>query len=139
MAETLDKLGQWKILAQRLNTAGKMSCLGDHNHQLLLIEFIKADAAGIYNNSYFNRAKIDKEYLDCLRKVGPFLFTEIITIVSKLTLIAKHFTDYTRNRITENHIDMKISHILELCRSKKRSVSANVHKFRMIVDGGEQT
>jgi len=78
---------EWKMLSLTLNTSSKLNCLRDKNHRLLIIEYLKAEATKHYKSSYFNHAKIDKEYLSYLKEIGPFEFSEILTIVNKLKLI----------------------------------------------------
>jgi hypothetical protein len=84
---------QWKALAQKLNTRSKLINLADKYHRLLLIKFIEYEAADQYKSSYFNRAKINKEYIKSFELIGPYNFSEVITIVNKLKLIKKYYVD----------------------------------------------
>lgn len=105
---TFEKIDQWKILSKKLNNKSKLTCLGDKNHRLMLLQFVKAEAALQYKSSYFNRAKIRQEYIEYLKKIGPYVFSEVITIVNKLKLIKKHHFQTTSDLICEDHISMKI-------------------------------
>ena len=131
--ETIEMIGQWKILAQKLNNRSKLTCLGDKNHRLMLLEYLKEGAASEYKSSYFNRAKISPEYIDYLQKMGPFVFAEVITIVNKLKLIRKHALNLMGESYNENHILMKVKEILGGCGSRKRSENSNMGKFMRIV------
>jgi len=42
---TLEYHEQWQILGQKLNNTSKLTCLGDKNHRLMLLEFVKAEGA----------------------------------------------------------------------------------------------
>jgi|LakMenE01Jun11ns_1017448.scaffolds.fasta_scaffold6886097_1 hypothetical protein len=66
----------------------------------------------IFKPSYFNRAKIDDEYINWLQKLGPYFFIEVVKITSKLKRIHKHFYDKMRKGVLENHIQIKILKIL---------------------------
>jgi hypothetical protein len=90
-AESLKRMKEWEKLSSKLRTLSQLRSLADKNHRLLLIYFIKFEAVDLYNNSYFNHAKITLDYISFLKEVGPFYFTEILTIVSKLKLIHKHY------------------------------------------------
>jgi hypothetical protein len=50
-------------LSGKLNNTSKLTCLADRNHRLMILEFLKAEAAAEYKSSYFNRAKIRSEYI----------------------------------------------------------------------------
>ena len=63
LEDTLEYREQWQILGQKLNNKSKLTCLGDRNHRLMLLEFVKAEGAEQYKSSYFNRAKIRSEYI----------------------------------------------------------------------------
>lgn len=118
--ETIGHYEQWKILSRKLNNKSKLTCLGDKNHRLMLLEFVKAEAAQEYKSSYFNRARIRMEYIQYLKKIGPYVFSEVITIVSKLKLIRKYHFQTAAESLSEDHINFKIREILASSESKKR-------------------
>lgn len=55
-------------------------------------------------------------------------------VVSKLKTICKHFYKKIASKMSENHIEIKILRILELCNEKKRSINNNKAKFLCIVE-----
>lgn len=83
-------MNQWRMLSKALNTSNKLSSLHDANCRQLIIEFINQEAVDKYKTSYFNHAKINKEYLIELKRIGAYEFIEAIKIVNKLKLIEKH-------------------------------------------------
>ena len=105
---TLQLHEQWKILSQKLNNISKLTNLGDRNHRLMLIEFLRAQAADQYKSSYFNRAKIRIQYINQLKKIGPYVFAQVITIVNKLKLIKKYHSSTNQETFSEDHVTMKI-------------------------------
>lgn len=84
-------MNQWLELSHKLNNQSKLTCLSDSNHRLMLIEFIRAGAVKVYKSSYYNRAKIDQEYLTHLKQIGPELFVQVMRIVNKLNIVYKHY------------------------------------------------
>ena len=99
----------------------------------MLIEFARSEAASQYNSSYFNRAKIRMEHVEYLRQIGPYVFREVITIVNKLKLIRKFYSQ-PETVYHENHISLKVKEILSSCESNKRSDNSNFIKFKKIID-----
>lgn len=96
---------------------------------------MKAEATAVYKNSYFNHAKIDSDYIKYLKKIGPYEFVEILTIVNKLKLIEKHHRLRMEAMIVfESHIEQTIRKILEICNSEKRKINNNLNKFKAIVE-----
>lgn len=85
-------MGQWEILIKsKLNTNGRLVLLKDPNHRRLVIEFIKQDSIQLYKHSYFNRSKLDEEYLNYMRILGPANFMECLMLVNKLKTINKYY------------------------------------------------
>jgi hypothetical protein len=74
-APTLSLIQQWETLSSKLDSLSQLRSLNDPNHRLLLIEFIKSESVKLYNNSYFNHAKISDTYLSYLKTLGPYYFT----------------------------------------------------------------
>jgi len=126
-------LDEWDVLGKKLSTNDKMLYLRQDNFRVLILELIKNDAVNLFNASYLNRAKVDKEWVRYIGELGVHFFIEIIRIVSKLKTIHKHFYEKMKQETLESHIHVKILHILELCNEKKRSVNNNKDKFMSIV------
>ena len=74
-APTLSLFKQWETLSSKMDSLSQLRSLNDRNHRLLLIEFIKCESVKLYNNSYYNHAKISEAYLSYLKDLGPYYFT----------------------------------------------------------------
>jgi hypothetical protein len=89
-----------------------LALLKDERYRKLLLPFIKGDAMQIFKPSYFNRAKIDDDYIYWLQKLGAYFFIEVVRIASKLKRIHKYYYDKMRKSVLESHIQIKILKIL---------------------------
>lgn len=74
------------------------------------------------------------EYISYLKKIGPYVFSEIITIVNKLKLIRKYHAETLSQSLSEDYIQMKIREILASSDSKSRLENSNIKKFIKIVE-----
>lgn len=72
--------------------------------------------------------------MKCFEEIGPYNFSEVITIVNKLKLIKKYYISQPNSLEGEDHIKYKIKEILDTCNSPKRTENSNLHKFLKIVE-----
>ena len=92
---------QWPVLMKKFGSDSKLELLRHPNHRRLVIELMKQGEMKLYNYSYFNRSKVDEEYLKYLEELGPYLFMEVVMVVNKLKVIHKYYYDELRNGIHE--------------------------------------